>query len=207
MRSELRAWFRTQAQSLAPAYEGAVELLANDKFPGRERFIAHAVRDIADRLVFALEPQQKAPRVQYEEHLDEIDGQWISPDSVCQPETAAPPAENISIPRKLARLIDVLVIEHRKRRGRPSAYDLLFQFLVKASRSPPPSIEQLVKSFKKTRDWFMRYDHFPADPQARVDEGDLQEQFRAFELAIHGMVGTYFAGVDVLDEILQQANQ
>jgi hypothetical protein len=93
-----------------------VELLGNPAFPGRIRFIAHAVRDIADRLVFAIEPQRKGQRVQYEEHLDKIQEQWQSPDGVCQRETPLPPAEGISIPWELARLIDALVLGHRERR-------------------------------------------------------------------------------------------
>jgi hypothetical protein len=53
----------------------------------------------------------------------------------------------------------------------------------------------------------MAHAHFTAKPPAPVDERDLQGKFQAFELAILGMVGTYFAGAGVLDEILQRANQ
>ncbi len=191
----------------APAYEGAVELLANPMFPGRARFIAHAVRDIADRLVFALEPQHEGQRVQYEEHLDTIQEHWRSPDGVCQREAPSSPAESIDITLELAGLINALVLEHRKRRQRPNAHDLLFRFLVKGNLSPPASIDGLVREFRKTAKWFMAHAHFTAEPAAPVAERDLQGRFRAFEGAIFGMVGTYFAGADAIDEILKRANQ
>ena len=207
MRSELRAWFRMHAKSLAPAYEGAVELLATPLFPGRVRFIAHAVRDIANILVFALEPQCKGQRVQYEDHLDKIQQQWRSPDGVCQHEGPSPLVDNVTIPLELARLINDLVLRHRERRSRPSAHDLLFRYLVKGSLSPPASIDRLVTEFGKTAKWFMARAHFTAVPPSPVDEQDLQGKFQAFEGAIFGMVGTYFAGAGAIDEILKRANR
>jgi hypothetical protein len=160
MRSELRAWFRRHAESLAPAYEGAVELLANATFPGRVQFIAHAVRDIAARLVFALEPHPKGQRVQYEDHLDKIQELWPSLDGIYQREASSPSVKTVSIPWESAVLIDGLILRHRERRNHPSAHDLLFRFLVKGCLSPPASIDRLVREFEKTAKWFMAHAHF-----------------------------------------------
>jgi hypothetical protein len=168
MRLELRDWFRSHAGSLAPAYEGAVELLANVAFPGRVRFIAHAVRDIANRLVFAIDPQE-GDRVQYEEHLDEIQKLWPSLDGVCERELSSPSASSLSIPWDLAGMIDALITRHRERRERPSPYELLFRFLVKGSPSPPARIDALVKEFKRTAKWFMAHAHFTAEPSCQGD--------------------------------------
>src|SRR5713101_7429324 len=76
MRQELLNWFRRNAESLADAYEGAIRLLVDRDFPGRVHFIAHAVRDIADRLAFVLDPQLTPRRVQYEHHMDGILKLW-----------------------------------------------------------------------------------------------------------------------------------
>ena len=75
-RVELLRWFQSDAKPLADAYEGAVHLLSQPGFPGRVHFIAHAVRDIADRLVFVLDPQLKGSRVQYESEMDKIVKDW-----------------------------------------------------------------------------------------------------------------------------------
>ena len=58
-RLELLRWFQENAQPLAAAYEGAVRLLYDEDFPGRIHFVSHAVRDIADRLVFVLDQQSR----------------------------------------------------------------------------------------------------------------------------------------------------
>ncbi|MGQ9497689.1 MAG: hypothetical protein ACUVRC_07385 [Desulfotomaculales bacterium] len=50
-RKALVEWFARNAPSLAELYEGAVRLLCADPLvPGRSRFIAHAVREICNRL-------------------------------------------------------------------------------------------------------------------------------------------------------------
>lgn len=75
-RLQLMNWFRVNARPLAEAYEGAIRLIADKGFPGRVRFIAHAVRDIADRLVLVLDPQLTGTRVQYENEMDRIVDKW-----------------------------------------------------------------------------------------------------------------------------------
>lgn len=113
---ELLTWFRKNAPALAEAYEGAVVMLNDGGFPARLPFICHAVRDIADRLPFALDPQLKGNRVQYENTLDEIAGVW--PKASIRQNTDDPHLESIPIPYKAATLVDGLVAEHRERRAR-----------------------------------------------------------------------------------------
>jgi len=79
MRLKLHSWFRANAESLAPAYEGAVEILGDARFPGRTQFIAHAVRDIANGLPFALDQQLDGTMVQYANSMDKIQKEWKSP--------------------------------------------------------------------------------------------------------------------------------
>ena len=57
-------------------------MLGEHSFPGRIHFIAHAVRDIADRLITVLDPQVDAKRVQYENELDRIEKHWPTIDAI-----------------------------------------------------------------------------------------------------------------------------
>lgn len=50
-------------------------MIDDGEFPGRVHFIAHAVRDIADRLAY-VRPQLRGNRVQYENALDRIARAW-----------------------------------------------------------------------------------------------------------------------------------
>lgn len=53
-RQELRAWFQRNAPSLGELYEGALRMFFAPEFPGRVRFVAHAVREIRNRLPDAI---------------------------------------------------------------------------------------------------------------------------------------------------------
>jgi len=207
LRRELLQWFQREAPSLAAAYEGAVVLLGLAAFPGRVHFIAHAVRDIADRLVFALDADLASTRVQYENHLDAIQGQWPSLDHSLQESGSLAGADTIPIPLSVARRIDNLVVEHRNRRERPSQYELLFQRLATQDPSRAMINQRLVASFKEIRQWFMSLTHLRRSAPPEVGETELCGRFEAFEKTLHSFVGSFFTGTQELDAILQQANR
>lgn len=153
-RRELLNWFHANAAPLADAYEGALMLLGDPPFPGRLHFIAHAVRDISDRLIYVLDPQKPGSRVQYEDHLDGIEVLWKG-HQVAAGAGETGPIETVAIGSKVASLIDRLVEVHRERRKRPSHYKLLIRYLMKGESSSAHVNERLVKDFKGVREWFM----------------------------------------------------
>lgn len=206
VRRELLNWFHINATSLVSAYAGAILLLDNRGFPGRLQFIAHAVRDISDRLIDVLDPQEKPPRVQYEQKMDRIEKQWAPLSAIEETDTGTESA-TITIDYELAFMINSLVEDHRKRRSRASNYDLLFRFLMRNESSHANLSDRLVKDFKTTRDWFMHYAHFRAKSVSPVDEIELQTQFARFEGMLHSFVGSFFTGKNQLDDLLRQANQ
>ena len=53
-RSALLGWLENNAPALAPLYSGALALAKLDSFPGRAHFIAHAIREIRNRLPGAI---------------------------------------------------------------------------------------------------------------------------------------------------------
>ena len=182
-------------------------LLGLPTFPGRVHFIAHAVRDIADRLVFVLDDGLPSSRVQYEHHLDSIQDQWPSLDHLFDGSSSPESAEAVSIPASVARHISQLLTEHRGRRQRPSQYDLLFQWLMKQDPSHAAVNQRLVSSFKDIRQWFMALTHLRRTAPPQVDEEQLCKRFEAFEKTLHSFVGSFFTGTRELDAILQQTNQ
>jgi hypothetical protein len=206
LRRELLHWFRDNATPLAEAYEGAIRLVDDDDFPGRIHFIAHAVRDISDRLVYALDPQLKAGRVQYENEMDRIEKLWPHL-NVPGPTDAAAETETVTIDYKVASIIDSLVTAHRERRERPSNYELLFRFLMRKEPLQAEVNQRLVRDFKRMREWFMARTHLRDNGVPPVDESELQTQFKKFEGMLHSFVGNFFTGKKELDEVLRQANQ
>jgi hypothetical protein len=206
LRRELLNWFRDNAVPLAEAYEGAIRLVDNGDFPGRIHFIAHAVRDISDRLVYVLDPQLKAGRVQYENEMDRIEKLWprLNVPSLTD---AVAETEAVTIDYKVASIIDALVTAHRERRARPSNYELLFRFLMRNEPLRAEVNQRLVRDFKRTREWFMARTHLQGKAVPPVDESELQTQFKKFEGMLHSFVGNFFTGKKELDEVLRQANK
>lgn len=206
-RRQLLKWFYENARPLAESYEGAVRLLEDSTFPGRIHFIAHAVRDIADRLVFVLDPQLPGTRVQYENEMDQIEKVWPTLAKVEDGAESVPSDDRIVIDYKLALIIDRLVDAHRERRQRPSNYELLFRFLMRNEPSKAEVNQRLVMDFKNVRKWFMDYTHLRKDAAPQVSETELTSRFNSFEGMLHSFVGDFFTGMAELDEILQHANK
>jgi hypothetical protein len=189
-RIELLGWFRESAPAVADAYRGSVRLLDDVTFPGRVQFISHAVRDIADRLVFILDPQKAPARVEYENELDEIQLGWPELDSFSQTVDASV-VETCQISVKVARQIDHLINEHRQRRFRPNAYQTLIQILASAQEPGSGGNERIATAFQKTRKWFMVRTHLRVSGIPEPDEAELRRQFEAFERILHSFVGNF----------------
>ncbi len=210
MRLKLCAWFRSDAAALTPAYEGAVEILGNARFPGRIHFISHAVRDIANALPFCFDPQLGGALVQYAHHLDGIEKEWKSRQQVSQ--QAAASDDGFIVSAKVAGLIDKLVEEHRESRKRPGKYELLFRALARKAPLTVSLDARAVEAFKRTAKWFVEHAHFRQHLPPPVDEQTLVWRFEEFERAIYVLVeslseGGFFVGIGELDDILQQANR
>jgi hypothetical protein len=204
-RRELLNWFRENAAPLAEAYEGAVRMLLDERFPVRIHFISHAVRDISDRLPYILDPQKPASHVQYAQHLAKIEPLWRLPQATAV-DGQMTETDSVAIGSRVALLIDRLVDEHRKRGERVSHYERLFRYLMRNEPSSVHVNERLAQDFKKVREWFMDLTHLRATSAPSVDESELKAKFGAFEGMLHSFVGDFFTGTAELDEILRQAN-
>lgn len=204
-RLELRAWFKSTAPSLSEAYEGAVVLLKDPAFPGRIHFIAHAIRDITDRLAFVLDTQLDGQRVSYETHLDPLIELWPTLNSLTPANPS--PTDTVAIPLTVALRVDGIVEAHRQRKGRPSNFDLLFQHLARQNPNSGPVNARIVADFKRVHKWFMERAHLRKTVMQPVPEATLTEHFELFESILHSFVGDYFTGTAELDHVLQQANR
>ncbi len=206
LRVELLRWLQSRAPSLAAAYEGAVGLVGNRSFPGRVHFIAHAVRDISDRLVFCLDPSLDGGRVEYHSHLDGISKHWQLLDDLVETSANSDGADSALIPLKAARMVDELVKEHRKSRERTGNFELLFRHLMAGDSAHAEMVKRVVSAFKQTHAYFKAHAHLTTELRTH-NEVDLQKEFEAFEKALHSFVGGFFTGTREIDAIIEQANR
>lgn len=76
-RLELLRWLELNAPVLAPVYIAAVQMAMDEAFPGRVWFVAHAIREIRNRLPDALAGETVASRTQYRQLAEEVYTCWI----------------------------------------------------------------------------------------------------------------------------------
>ncbi|MBL8762357.1 MAG: hypothetical protein JNL50_13760 [Phycisphaerae bacterium] len=205
-RRELLEWFRKDAISLADAYAGAVHLLQDQTFPGRVHAICHFVRDIFDRLPFALQPHLESQRVQYEGELDEIAKRWTPIEPIHRSEAGVEADHFIQVPLEVARRLDALVNDHRARRRRPKNVELLFQYLMQQEGADAESSRAIVDQCVKTHAWFVSRAHLPEKGAVTAPEPEFQKRFEQLEHTLHSFVGHFHTGVAQLDAILRATN-
>lgn len=76
-RAELYRWLERHAPGLAPVYRAAAQMAFDEAFPGRVWFVAHAIREIRNRLPDALAGDVAASRTDYVELTNEVHARWI----------------------------------------------------------------------------------------------------------------------------------
>lgn len=211
-RVELRDWFRRTAPSLGDLYEGAVELLYQHPLPGRIRMIAHAVREIGNRLPDYLTGERVGKRLDYVSRLDGIEEKWnkhkeMHPPSV-NPQSSL--SQDIPIPPDLYNELDLLVRDHEVTRQRPlDTARRLYEGL------NPENIAQLGDSIRpvllqwvEITKWFMAraHDSGKGKRDGDYDWGEIKEKFVLMELSLRSIVGAFFVAVRELDDILEDTN-
>lgn len=211
-RKDLHAWMNWHAPPLADLYLGALELLYGSILPGRSRFIAHAVREIANRLPDAL-GGQKQGRYDPFHDLDNIVRAWnaapfsqsiMAGSSAPEANPAATP-RHIPMPHSLYRELEKLVQKWQtSRQTAPQRMRGLFLALVPEHRAAPELLEPAVQQWGETVRYFQSIAH--ENLQQTVDVDELVRRFELFEHSLFTLVGSFYKGLDVLDEILGKAN-
>jgi hypothetical protein len=214
-RVELRDWFRREAPSLGDLYEAAVELLYQQTLPGRIRMIAHAAREIGNRLPDYLSGERVGKRLDYVSRINSIEKNWnnhkqmISP-SASESSHVSPSSQDISIPIDLYNEIDLLIRNHGVVRQRSlEAAVRLYEGLdpennMKMGDMLRPVLLQWVEITK----WFTGHAH---DTGKGIRDGDydwdeIKGKFELMELSLRSIVGAFFVAVKDLDEILEETN-
>lgn len=75
-RRRILNWLETKAPALAPVYDGAVRMIQQPEFPGRVHFVAHAIREIMNRLPDAFIPKDQKGKIGYRELVDNVKTSW-----------------------------------------------------------------------------------------------------------------------------------
>jgi hypothetical protein len=171
-RCELREWLQRNAPSLAELYQGAVLLLFDAPVPGHTRFVAHAVREIRNRLPDVTPGTKSGGYLNYKARVDDLVVVWkragfgtdgAFPGSRMGDSPGAAVAEEAPFPRKIVGMVASLVADHEAARERPvDAAIRLF--------------EGVARENQKFRDTIR--------PVEDLDPEELRKKFGLFEMAV-----------------------
>jgi len=213
-RKELRAWFQRNAPSLGELYEGALEMVFRD-FPGRVRFVAHAVREIRNRLPDSVAGPREGGSVDYKSRLDAVAQVWeesglpidgSSPIQVTETESL-PSNQDIALPQRVYEEVARLLADHnRTRETKTAAAARLFEAIDPNNRQAEAVLRPRIKNWIDITEWFVERAHDRAQRDAEMGSEELRRRFEAFESALFAITRGFFETVEELDEILEQAN-
>jgi hypothetical protein len=207
---------------LAELYEGAALLNFEVPLPGHARFVAHAVREIRNRLPFVISGSKTGGNLNYKGRMDQIIERWkgagFPTDGriaglLAGSSSAKPKPEEIPMPRGIVGLFAALVADHEETREKPvEAATRLFIGVAPENEKFRDALRPAVAQWLDVTDWFMKKTHDPATGisiEVSVDKAELRSRFELFEtilLAIVRGFSTFFKTTDELDAILEDAN-
>jgi hypothetical protein len=207
-RVEVRTWLQRNAPSLAELYEGAVLLLESTPLPGRTRLIAHAVREIRNRLPDIIGGPVKKQRLDYTSRVDEIaklpGAQALIADLGAR---TAQPTTTITIDRKLAKKIGSLLQDHTTTRAKPlNAARRLFEGLAPENTTLRDTLTPVLEHWITITKWFVDRAHDAGYPDSHYPEAELRHRFTTFERTLGAVIRPFFDTLEELDAILNAAN-
>lgn len=209
-RIELLRWLEIKAPALAPVYLAAVEMAINNGFPGRVWFVAHALREIRNRLPDALAGVSTGSRTEYSQLAEEVNRCWIedglpadgsSPFLETQDPGASGPVRH-EISQSLLLAVSRLVAGHVA--IGPRKHENAARMFHAVSGGPVP--DYVIVTWLKATDRAMRFAHLRNKPLEPEEERKFDEVFAACEEALIAIATRSYENMEDLDEILGSAN-
>lgn len=213
-RLELRAWFHRNAPSLGELYEGALVMIAASEFPGRTRLIAHAVREIRNRLPERIAGTKSGGYFDWKTRLDGLAKEWQKagfsldgtvPTEVTLSEGIRSPG--ILVEPQLFRKTAALLKDHIDGRERPEeAAFRMFEGIAPESEHVRDTLRPVVQQWIYVTDWFMKKTHDSGVRDNDVSLTEFVRHFELFETTLGALVRGFFKTIEGLDEILEDTN-
>ena len=207
-RDELLIWFQRNAPSLGELYEGALKIIYADNFPGKTRFVAHAVREIRNRLPDVIEGTQ-SKRFDWKNRLDDLSRKWRNAGfgSDLFETKEIPKSPEVPIPRNLFVRISDLINEHEAARERPyEAAERLYTIIDPKNEPLRDTLRPIIEQWLEVTGLFVRRAHDSGKTDVDQNWKELKENLEHFEILLIAIIGKFFERLEEIDEILEEAN-
>ena len=188
----------------AEAYKGAV-ILISKKPPGYVSFVAHAGRDLINRLASTV-AGVKSKQVQYQQHIDKLQDDWQDEWSFSADLSPEVIGKGHLIPTQVCQRISTLIDEHESGRIRSSEADGLFfsTFLDYSDRERIP--DNFLSEWKSAKQWFLGHAHLRKKPFRAETDDDLAKHFKCLEGYLYIAATSQYERLKALNEILEATN-
>lgn len=214
-RREIFNWLQRNAPSLSELYEGSLKILfENDNFPARFRFVAHAVREIINRLPDVL-AGTRMERLDYVSRLDSLESLWekfgfkLNNEPLINSfKSRQERIDRVEIPIRLFIEIKNLIRDHEKTRERPKdKTKKLFEAAAPNHDQLPASLIPVVKQWVDLSKWFAGLTHESClEGSNRIDLTEFLNKFELFERTLWALLSNFYKSIEGLDEILEDTN-
>ena len=191
---------------------GALRLAVLDNFPGRVHFIAHAIREICNRLPGALGPKVKKKEAGYEPLTDKIRDQWLAEglpedgrlrfldESV--PPASGPRRQEVSV--ELLESVGRLIADHNEAKANREAREKA-GFSALSDLGSTPSFVR--KRWRKRKRDAHKFAHAADDPLPAERDEEWVEEFYELEQDLIAISRPSHENLDELDRLLAEANR
>lgn len=210
-RVELLDFFEENAPALAPLYRGALSLAMLDSFPGRVHFVAHAIREIRNRLPGALGPKVARRDASYESLTDKVREQWHAeglPDdgrllslAESAPSLSGPSRRDVSV-EFLASVGQLVKSHNEAKENRRTREKYAFDTLSDQAPIPRYVVENWSKLYRDVHG----FAHAADEPLPADADGEWVEKFFKFEVLLMAISKRSYENLDDLDSLLERAN-
>ncbi len=209
-RRELREWFDRNAPALGELYQGAVLLIHEERIPGHRRLVAHAMREIGNRLPGIVGAEVRG-RVQYTNRLDDLHRKWTKwgPERLSNGDWPALPGttNQVAVDVRLVHQLAGLIEDHAAARERPTEKARRLFLAACDGDGPHPGLGPVVEQWVGLTKWAVSKTHVPSGPNPKdIDAEQLKEKFTLFEDTLIALLGNFYSTVEELDAILEAAN-
>ena len=211
------AVLQKQAPPLAELYESALIMLYQSALPARTRLIAHAVREIGNRLPFYIVGEETGTRLDYAQRVADIvsaferdglptDGSLPTAPVTDAGEIPTAPPGHLFIPEISYRSFAELLRDHRlASQTRRRRAENMFESLEPESKNASRHVEPAIRRWMTVITWFIARVHDSGEVND-VHDGELDRRFAAFETVLGSLLGGFYPTLDELDKVLDEAN-
>jgi hypothetical protein len=202
------------ASSFAETYKGAVIIL-HHRHPGYVRFVCHGVRDIINGLP-ALLARLERPQVDYVKLVGDLESQWDGRKLPRLPPVinSAEPGPTIkgnfpdaTIPGSIIARVVNLLNEHNSGRVRATENPFrFFEVCAPENKNRRELIAPMVGRWREMQGVFKRNVHESGARDLLKAADEVTRAFGVFEEILSSFATGFYEQMEVLDEILENAN-